>query len=225
MSTGQRSFAFGTNGDLIELSSDNDFSITDMNDSGEVAAHYAPNYKTSLENCDSLKDDISNTRRSSEGFSGNNNTEQDELGRRFSDGAVDKKREALITKRKSFKRQARIGDYGSTTDGDDNQGVFFNFRINDDLVDSISCDKLEDSNYKTKDFINSCQCGESDKGCDKSDLQTLCCFKKSGQQCRPKVKNKKKSERETFAQSRQSSSAEARDMLTSVLSIRLEPGF
>jgi hypothetical protein len=166
----------------------------------------------------------SNLRRASEGSCKIFHQEQEE-GRRFSDGLTRsiKKSESMsetsscpsssFTRRKSLKRQAKID-----TDSPD-----------DVISLDIDTDGLQKSSSLHLTLENRCvHCGKVEAHEDpEEDTGVSCCYKRTSHNCwleMEKVLQKNKKLEDVVAKSRMEM-AEIRDMLSSVLSVRMEPGF
>ncbi|XP_011506083.1 PREDICTED: uncharacterized protein LOC105368704, partial [Ceratosolen solmsi marchali] len=168
----------------------------------------------------------SNQRRASEGSCKIFHSEY-EKGRRFSDGLTRpmKKNESTsetsscpsssLARRKSLKRQAKIDVESS---------------FEDVMSVDIDTDGSQRSGSLHLRLQNKCvHCGkvESDEKDDEEEAGLSCCYKRTSQDCwleMEKVLQKNKKLEDVVAKSRREM-AEIRDMLSSVLSVRMEPGF
>ncbi|XP_074098572.1 ki-ras-induced actin-interacting protein-IP3R-interacting domain olf186-M isoform X2 [Cotesia typhae] len=161
----------------------------------------------------------SNIRRASDGahiVDEKHSSHSSEEGRRFSDGIIKSALKPASDRRRSFRRQARINDVEAASYEND-----FNHceRLEPEVKPELSC------NLERRDLC--CESDESEQICRHDAESKDCCCHASNTSCWRKMRKmmKKNQKLENMVVKSRQEMAEIRGMLSTVLSVRMEPGF
>ncbi|CAG5096201.1 Protein of unknown function, partial [Cotesia congregata] len=161
----------------------------------------------------------SNIRRASDGahiVDEKHSSHSSEEGRRFSDGIIKSTLKPASDRRRSFRRQARINDVEAASYENDCNHCE---RLESEVKSELSC------NLERRDLC--CESDESEQVCRHDAESKDCCCHASNTSCWRKMRKmmKKNQKLENMVVKSRQEMAEIRGMLSTVLSVRMEPGF
>ncbi|XP_044583078.1 uncharacterized protein LOC123264078 isoform X2 [Cotesia glomerata] len=199
--------------------SESDFNSSNNSNTVENNSRQSRKYVRGIRSKKEHEETPSNTRRASDGahiVDEKHSSHSSEEGRRFSDGIIKSTLKPASDRRRSFRRQARINDVEAASYENDCNDCE---RLEPEVKSELSC------NLERRDLC--CESDESEQICRHDAESKDCCCHASNTSCWRKMRKmmKKNQKLENMVVKSRQEMAEIRGMLSTVLSVRMEPGF